>query len=84
MKNCISRLCTHALGDTPPAQDPKLGEKHVNTAYNMLYIPWMIILGDHNISKKRFENFHFSSARGEKLHKQVVYPSLGRPPPLWT
>ena len=47
----------------------------------MLYIAWMVILGDHNIKKTRIENFDFGAARGEKLHKQVVYQSLGRPPP---
>ena len=26
---------------------------------NMLYIPWMVILGDHNIKKISFENFDF-------------------------
>ena len=61
VKNCISRLCTNPLGDPPPPRDliPKLDEKHANTAYNMLYIPWMVILGDHNIKKTSFENFDF-------------------------
>ena len=36
---------------------PKLGEKHTNTAYNMLYIAWMVILGGHNIRKISFANF---------------------------
>ena len=39
----------------------------------MLYIAWMVILGDHNIIKISFENFDFSAAQGEKLHKQVVH-----------
>ena len=39
----------------------------------MLYIPWMVILGDHNIIKTSFENFDFRAVQGEKLHKQVVY-----------
>ena len=47
----------------------------------MLCIAWMVILGDHNIKKTGFENFYFSAVRGEKLHKQVVHPSLGSPPP---
>ena len=47
----------------------------------MLYIPWMVILGGHNIKKTSFENFDFRAAQGEKLHKQVVYQSLGSPPP---
>ena len=48
----------------------------------MLYIPWMVILGDHNIRKNKFQNFDFWAAQGEKLHEQVVYVSLGTPPPL--
>ena len=47
----------------------------------MLYIAWMVILGDQGIKKISFENFDFLAAQGEKLHKQVVYQSLGRPPP---
>ena len=47
----------------------------------MLYIPWMVILGGHNIKKTSFKNFHFGAGHGEKLHKQVVYQSLGSPPP---
>ena len=46
------------------------------TYKNMLYIYWVVILGDHDIKKISFENFQFSAARGEKLHKQVVYLSL--------
>ena len=82
--NCISRLCTNPLGDPPPPPPdliPKQGEKHVNTAYNMLYIAWMVILGDDNIKKTSFKNFHFSAVRGEKLHKQVCTNPLGGPPP---
>ena len=48
----------------------------------MLYISWMVILGDHGIKKKiSFEKFDCWAAMGEKLHKQVVYESLGRTPP---
>ena len=47
----------------------------------MLYIPWMVILGDRNIKKTSFKNFDFWAAQGEKLHEQVVYLSLGTPPP---
>ena len=39
----------------------------------MLYIPWIVILGDHNIKKMSFENFDFGATQGEKLHKQVVH-----------
>ena len=42
----------------------------------MLYIYWVVILGDRDIKKISFENFQFSAARGEKLHQQVVYLSL--------
>ena len=55
MKNCISRLWTNPLGDPPPpCPIPKQGEKHMKTALNMLHIPWMVILGDHNIKKNKF------------------------------
>ena len=49
------------LGDPPPPRDliPKQGGKRENTAQNMLYIPWMVILRDHNIIKTSFENFDF-------------------------
>ena len=45
----------------------------------MLYISWMIILGDHNIKKKMFRKLRFLSC---PLHKQVVYQSLGTCPPI--
>ena len=41
----------------------------------------MVILGGHNIKKTGFENFNFLAVQSEKLHKQVVYQSLGSPPP---
>ena len=31
----------------------------MNTAQNMIYIPCMVILGDHGIKKMSFENFDF-------------------------
>ena len=37
----------------------KRPEEHVNTAQNMLYVPWMVILCGHNIIKTSFENFDF-------------------------
>ena len=45
----------------PPPKDliPKWGENHINTAYNMLYIPWMVILCGHNIIQMIFQNFDF-------------------------
>ena len=46
----------------------------------MLYIAWMVILGD-GIKKISFEKFDFCAAQGEILQKQVVYQSLGSPPP---
>ena len=61
MKNCIKQVVYKSLGNPPPPPDliPKLDEKHVNTAQNMLYIAWMVILGDHGIKKTSFENFDF-------------------------
>ena len=38
---------------------PKIGWKLHKYRLNMLYIPWMIILGDHGIKKTNFENFDF-------------------------
>ena len=31
----------------------------MNTGYNMLYISWMVILGDHKMKKISFGNFDF-------------------------
>ena len=47
----------------------------------MVYIAWMVILGDHNIKNISFGNFNLLAAEGEKLHKQVVYQSRFTPPP---
>ena len=46
----------------------------------MLYIPWMVILGDHSVKKISFEKVNFRAAQGEKLH--VVYQSIPLPPPF--
>ena len=62
VKNFISRFCTNPFeGPPPPPPDllPKQGEKHANGAKNMLYVPWMFILGGHNIRKTSFKNFDF-------------------------
>ena len=47
----------------------------------MLYITWMVVLGDDNTKKTSFKNLDFWAVRGEKRHKQVVYQSLWRTPP---
>ena len=47
----------------------------------MLYIAWMVILGDHNIKNISFGNFNLLAAQGEKLHQQIVYQSRLTPPP---
>ena len=44
----------------PPDLKPEMGEKQVNAAYNMLYIPWMVILGDHDIKKTLSKNSFLS------------------------
>ena len=44
----------------------------MNTASNMQYIPWMVILCDHNIKKISCGIFDFGGTQGEKLHKQVL------------
>ena len=43
----------------------------------MLYIRWMVILGDFDIKKMSFGSFDFGAIQGEKVHKQVVHQSLG-------
>ena len=49
-----------SLGSPPPPNAiPKKGERDVNTAENVLYIPWMVILRGRNIKKKSFGNFDF-------------------------
>ena len=60
VKNLISRFCTNPFGGPPPPDLlPKQGKKHANGAENMLYVPWMVILGGHNIRKTTFKNFDF-------------------------
>ena len=39
---------------TPRNNSPKKGKNNINTAENMLYIPWMVILCDYHIKKKSF------------------------------
>ena len=43
----------------PVGRIPKQGEINVETASDMLYIPWMVIWGDHNIINTSFETFNF-------------------------
>ena len=57
VRNCRSNLCTHSLlntrGHTHPSHlIPRQGKKHLTTASNMLYIPWMVILSDLGIKRK--------------------------------
>ena len=47
----------------------------------MLYTSSMVILGDQNIKKIAWETLMFEAVWAENLHKQVVYQSLGSPPP---
>ena len=82
VKNCISKLCTNPLGDPPPPRPNtqigwkprKYGQKHALDSWDG-HFRWLWC------QKKSFQNFDFWAAQGEKLHKQVVYQSLGRPPP---
>ena len=67
----------------PPARPiPKEGENHLNLAYNMLYILWVVIFGDHTIKKISSQNFDFWAAHGEKLHQQVVHRPIYSCKPL--
>ena len=53
----------------------------------MLYIPWMVILRDHNIKKISFENFDFSAVQSEMsgvkncISRLCTKNSLGDNPP---
>ena len=82
-ENLHEQVVHQSLGNPPPPPDPipKQGEKHVNAAQNVLYIAWMVILGDDNINKMSFNNFDFRAVQSEKLHEQVVHQTLGNPPP---
>ena len=61
--NCISVLCTNLLGPPPPPAPrdlvPQNGEKHINTAQNLLYIAWVVFFGDGKIIKTNFKIFSF-------------------------
>ena len=45
----------------------------------MLYIPWMVILGDHNIIKTSFENFIFELPRVKSCISTLCTNPLGAP-----
>ena len=47
----------------------------------MLYIPWMVILGDHNIIKTSFENFIFELPGVKSCISTLCTNPLGAPPP---
>ena len=47
----------------------------------MLYIPWMVILGDHKIIKTSFENFVFELPRVKNCVSRLCTNPLGAPPP---
>ena len=47
----------------------------------MLYIPWMVILGDHNITKTSFKNFHFELSGVKNCISRLCTRPLGDPPP---
>ena len=62
VKNRISRLCTNnPLRDTHPPKHPipRWGEKQINTAKNMLYIAWVVMVSGHNIKKISFGSCNF-------------------------
>ena len=68
VRNYRSNLRTHSLlnnpGHTNPSHlIPRHGERHITTASNMLYIPWMVILSDLGIKKTIFQNFDFWSCQ---------------------
>ena len=47
----------------------------------MLYISWMVILGDHGIKKMIFGNFDFELPRVKNCLRRLCTNSLGDPPP---
>ena len=72
-----------SLGRSPPARPiPTSGEKHINTAQNMLYIPWMVILGDHGIKKNVLKTSIVELPKVKKCICRLCTNPLGDPPPL--
>ena len=65
----------------PPDPIPKQGEKHVNTAQNMLYIPWMVILGGDNIKKQVSKTSIFELPKVKNCIRRLCTNPLGGPPP---
>ena len=63
----------------PPALNTKWGEKHTNTAQKMISVAWMVSVSVEDITIQVWHKT-FLGSPGEKLHKEVVYESLGRPP----
>ena len=47
----------------------------------MLYAPWMVFLGEHNIKKASLKTSIFEAVKGEKMQKRVVNQCLCRLPP---
>ena len=46
----------------------------------MLYIPWMVILGGHNIKKTGFKNFNsiaFGKSTSQRIHPEQHTPKIG-------
>ena len=44
----------------------------------MLYIPWMVILGDHNIIKTSFENsIAFGKSTSQRIYTEQHVPKIG-------
>ena len=67
--------------ETPPPLCPILqkGERHISTAYDMLYIPWMVILGDYGSKKKSFENSDFQLRGVKNCTSRLCTNPLGEP-----
>ena len=65
---------------TPSNIDRKKGKNYMYTGQNMLYISWMVILGDHNITKKKVRTVDFELYRLKNYISRLCTNPLGYPP----
>ena len=73
----------HPVENLPQAAHTKNRVKttQIRATYNMLYISWVVILGDPNIKKKVSETSVFEMYRLKNCSRLVVYQSHLTPPP---
>ena len=71
--------CVPIPWESPSHPIPKQGEKNVNTAENMLYIPWMVISGDGNIKQISFKTSICERSRVKKCISRLCSGPFTRP-----